>query len=193
MNANSNVLRSPCAPNLPPNTVGFYNDGPDWPTTPVLMEAERAYRDAFLVAAREVAGWDTPDLTSIDEAWTARRTDGLSATATVVAGQTTRRTGGHPRPAAQRIHRRLDRRGHVQGQGRRSEGPGRDARRITGLGGRHRRGVHRNGPATLRLEPKGGGAVARFKQCRSTGDPGCGLFEPYFERRKSGHRKEKAV
>lgn len=39
----------------------------------------------------------------------------------------------------------------------------------------------------------GGGAVARFKQCRSPRDLGCGLFEPYFERRRSRHRKEKAA
>lgn len=32
---------------LPVDTVQFYNDGPDFPTMPLLMEAERAYRDGF--------------------------------------------------------------------------------------------------------------------------------------------------
>lgn len=50
-----------------------------------------------------------------------------------------------------------------------------------------------NGPAAIRLEPTGGGSVARFKQCRPSRDLGCGLFEPHFERRKSRHPKVKAV
>ena len=39
----------------------------------------------------------------------------------------------------------------------------------------------------------GGGYLARFKQCRPSRDPGFGLFEPYFERRKPSHHKEKAL
>jgi hypothetical protein len=47
--------------------------------------------------------------------------------------------------------------------------------------------------ALFRLVPKGGRCVARFKQCRSSADSRCDLFEPYSQRRKSRHRKEKAV
>jgi hypothetical protein len=58
---------------LPGETVQFYNDGPDWPTTPLLQEAERAYREAYAEGARDVAEWDMPDPEMIDEAWQERR------------------------------------------------------------------------------------------------------------------------
>ena len=61
------------APTLPADTVWLYNDGLEPPTTPVLLEAERAYRSAYLAAAREVASWDTPHDASIEHAWRARR------------------------------------------------------------------------------------------------------------------------
>ena len=38
---------------VPPNHTRFYADGPDWPQSPEQQAAERAYRDAFLAAARE--------------------------------------------------------------------------------------------------------------------------------------------
>jgi len=58
---------------LPPDTVRFYNDGPDWPTSPLLMDAERAYRSAFVAGAREVADWDMPDEDAIETTWEERR------------------------------------------------------------------------------------------------------------------------
>ena len=64
---------------LPPDTVRFYNDGPDWPTTPLLLDAERAYRSAFVAGAREVANWDSPDSAAIAEAWRDRRKVSRSA------------------------------------------------------------------------------------------------------------------
>ena len=50
-----------------------YSDGPEFPTTPLLAQAERAYRDSFLEAAREAAKWDFPDLDMIEAAWESRR------------------------------------------------------------------------------------------------------------------------
>lgn len=38
-----------------------------------------------------------------------------------------------------------------------------------------------------------GGNLARFKQPPPTRDPGFGLFEPYFDRRKPRRHKEKAL
>lgn len=58
---------------LPADTVRYYNDGPDFPSTPLLMEAERAYRAAFAEAAGVVAEWDVPDCELIDAAWDDRR------------------------------------------------------------------------------------------------------------------------
>lgn len=46
---------------LPPDTVQFYNDGPDFPKTPLQMEAERAYRAGFLCSASTTARWRSPD------------------------------------------------------------------------------------------------------------------------------------
>ncbi len=60
--------------------VLFYNDGPDWPTTPELLAAERAYRDAFLAGAREAAQWPFPQIEVIDAAWEARRRAKAEAT-----------------------------------------------------------------------------------------------------------------
>ncbi len=51
----------------------FYRDGPDEPNTPQLQTAERAYRDAFLAAAREAANWNEPDDAKLRKAWNERR------------------------------------------------------------------------------------------------------------------------
>jgi hypothetical protein len=48
---------------------GFYNDGPDFPSTPELVAAEKVYRDAYLAGAREAARWQIPDAESIAAAW----------------------------------------------------------------------------------------------------------------------------
>jgi hypothetical protein len=53
--------------------VRFYDDGPNRPDTPLRMEAERAYREAFLAAANEAAGWVEPDELKLDAAWRQRR------------------------------------------------------------------------------------------------------------------------
>lgn len=54
--------------------VRFYNDGPDFPSTPTLIEAEQAYRNQFAEAATTVANWfDGPDYWAIDAAWENRR------------------------------------------------------------------------------------------------------------------------
>jgi hypothetical protein len=58
---------------LPADTVRFYNDGPDFPSSPLLLDAERAYRQAFAEAANLVAEWTTPDHEAIDAAWRDRR------------------------------------------------------------------------------------------------------------------------
>ncbi|MCL6505526.1 MAG: helicase RepA family protein [Bryobacteraceae bacterium] len=54
-------------------TVRFYNDGLDWPATPELLAAERAYRAAFLAGAHEAAEWPFPDIEAIEDARQARR------------------------------------------------------------------------------------------------------------------------
>jgi len=59
--------------NLPANTVRFYNDGPDFPATPLLLEAEQAYRQAFGQAASEVARWTKPNTVALKLAWERRR------------------------------------------------------------------------------------------------------------------------
>ncbi len=46
---------------LPPDTVQFYNDSLDFPKTPLLMEAERAYRFGFMAAAAATSRWRSPD------------------------------------------------------------------------------------------------------------------------------------
>ena len=47
---------------LTPQHTPIYNDGADHPTTPEKLAAERAFRQAFLIAARE-----TTKLTGSDE------------------------------------------------------------------------------------------------------------------------------
>ena len=42
---------------LPADSVRFYNDGPGFPDSPLLLEAEKAYRTAFAEAAEEVVRW----------------------------------------------------------------------------------------------------------------------------------------
>ena len=59
--------------------------------------------------------------------------------------------------------------------------------------GRHGASPRGNGPGPLRLDPTGGGRLARFKHGHPTPDPGLRLFEPYFRRRKSLPGKEKAL
>jgi len=54
--------------NLPEDLVRFYEDGPTWPQTPEQQQAERAYRDAFLLSAREAAHWKSIDKGAIDRA-----------------------------------------------------------------------------------------------------------------------------
>jgi len=51
----------------------LYNDGPDWPDTPGKRTAERAYRSAFLAAAKDATRWSIPDEEKIQAAWQARR------------------------------------------------------------------------------------------------------------------------
>ncbi|HAN99115.1 MAG TPA: hypothetical protein DCQ98_17535 [Planctomycetaceae bacterium] len=53
--------------------VRLYDDGPDWPLTPERQAAERAYRDAFLLSARQAAHWKSIDQGAIDRAWEERR------------------------------------------------------------------------------------------------------------------------
>lgn len=59
--------------NLPDHLVRQYEDGPDWPTTDERQNAERAYRDAFLLSAREAAHWTSIDKDAINRAWEERR------------------------------------------------------------------------------------------------------------------------
>lgn len=58
---------------LPADTVRFYNDGPAFPTTPLLQEAEREYRDAFSIGASATASWkEVPD-DLLEAVWRTRR------------------------------------------------------------------------------------------------------------------------
>ena len=59
--------------NLPADHVRFYQDGVEWPDTPEKQAAERAYRKAFLGAAREAARWQSLDKAAIDAAWAERK------------------------------------------------------------------------------------------------------------------------
>jgi putative DNA primase/helicase len=74
-------------PNLPEHLVRFYQDGPDWPQTPEQQDAERAYRDAFLLSAREAAHWKSIDKGAIDRAWEERRCARLLAEVHVPSSQ----------------------------------------------------------------------------------------------------------
>ena len=60
-------------PHLPDNLVRFYEDSLLWNQTPEEIEAERAYRDAFLDSAREAGTWIRIDYKAIDAAHAARR------------------------------------------------------------------------------------------------------------------------
>ncbi|MFN6310851.1 MAG: hypothetical protein ACK46M_05330 [Planctomyces sp.] len=59
--------------------------------------------------------------------------------------------------------------------------------------GRRGPGSRESGSGGVRLEPKGGRNLARFKHHGSSPDPGFDLFEPAGERRNFIHHKEKAV
>ena len=59
---------------LPPAHVRFYEDGPDWPKTPMQIAAEKAYREAFYTAVREASRLDYDELEdAITAAWNDRR------------------------------------------------------------------------------------------------------------------------
>ena len=73
--------------NLPEHLVRFYQDGPDWPQTPEQQDAERAYRDTFLLSAREAAHWKSIDKGAIDRAWEERRCARLLAEVHVPSSQ----------------------------------------------------------------------------------------------------------
>lgn len=54
----------------------FYQDSCVWhdeQSAPEILASERAYRDAFLLAAREASQWPHLDTRAIDRAWQARR------------------------------------------------------------------------------------------------------------------------
>jgi hypothetical protein len=79
--------------------VRFYNDGPDWPTTPERrLAAEQAYRDAFLAGAREAATWPFPDVEAIENARQARQK--TREAAEVLAGEQIIYRAGHEVEAA---------------------------------------------------------------------------------------------
>jgi hypothetical protein len=58
---------------LPVDTVLHYNDGPDFPSTPLLEQAERAYRDGFRHVASAAASWKHPPEDLRESLWRARR------------------------------------------------------------------------------------------------------------------------
>lgn len=58
---------------LPADTVRFYNDGPVVPDTPLLLEAEHAYRNAFADAVAEVVRWGMMRDDLIEQAWCLRQ------------------------------------------------------------------------------------------------------------------------
>jgi len=55
---------------LPVDTVPHYNDGP---STPLLEQAERAYRDGFRQVASAAASWKHPPEDLRESLWRARR------------------------------------------------------------------------------------------------------------------------
>lgn len=61
-----------------------YNDTGDVPPVP---DVERAFRDAFLAAAREAAAWDFPDVDAVERAWQERREARQRAEVTVTSAQ----------------------------------------------------------------------------------------------------------
>ena len=58
---------------LPADTVRFYNDGPVVPDTPLLLEAEQAYRAAFADAVAEIVQWGMMRDDLIEQAWCQRQ------------------------------------------------------------------------------------------------------------------------
>ena len=64
-----------------------YNDSPGWPHPDCEWEAERAFRDAFVAAAREAAEWNFPDMDQIEGAWEARREARRKAEVLVTSAQ----------------------------------------------------------------------------------------------------------
>ena len=50
---------------VPDGHVRFYDDDHWWPRTPTQQAAEKAYREAFMTAAREAAQWDAVDQAAI--------------------------------------------------------------------------------------------------------------------------------
>jgi hypothetical protein len=81
--------------------VCFYRDGPDWPTTPKLLDAERAYRAAFAAGAREAAQWPFPDIEAIEDARQARQR-AREAAEVVVGNQIVYRAGHEVETASAR-------------------------------------------------------------------------------------------
>ena len=51
----------------------LYQDGADLPDTPIQQEAEHAFREAFLQAAKEAGQWLEPDAKALKQAWDERR------------------------------------------------------------------------------------------------------------------------
>ena len=65
----------------------FYNDGEGWPHPECEREAERAFRDAYLAAAREVSEWDFPVIEEVEAAWEARQEARRQAEVLVTSAQ----------------------------------------------------------------------------------------------------------
>ncbi|MBX3416184.1 MAG: hypothetical protein KF851_01165 [Pirellulaceae bacterium] len=59
--------------NSPDDSVRIYDDDSGWPTTPESQVSEHAYREAFLLSAREAAHWTSNEKDAIDRAWEERR------------------------------------------------------------------------------------------------------------------------
>lgn len=56
---------------IPPHD-SCYNDGPDFPTSPLLQQAEQAYREAYLLAVREAVRWSVFSKRILRAAWDER-------------------------------------------------------------------------------------------------------------------------
>ena len=121
------------------------------------------------------------------------RSHGVSAAASHRARQTEVRVGDHAGSPFERLPRGHGRIGDLQGKVERTQGRGGEDGRVDGPVGRRGPGSRGNRAGAIRLDPNGGGNVARFKQLDPAGDTGFGLFEPYFRRRKPSHHKEKAL
>ena len=65
----------------------FYNDSSGWPHPDCEKEAERAYRDAFLAAAREASEWEFPDVDAVEAAKAAREQARRQAEVLVTSAQ----------------------------------------------------------------------------------------------------------